>query len=125
MDKLALLALGGALGTLGRYGIGLAATRALGPVFPYGTLAVNIAGGVLLGFLMQLSAHEQIPPGLKLALATGFCGAFTTFSTFSYETVRLAQQGATGAALLNVALNVALGLGGAVAGVALGRVITG
>lgn len=83
-----LIALGGALGSLLRYGC----SRLLnGPSFPYGTLAINIAGSLLIGsFIAWFSKEEDA--GRRLLLVTGFCGGFTTFSAFSLEALQLLQQ---------------------------------
>jgi fluoride exporter len=90
-------------------------------VFPWGILLVNVAGSGLLGFLLGLPASAG-----WLALAgTGFCGTLTTYSTFSYETVRLAAAGAARAAALNVAVSLAAGLGAAYAGLGLVHLVTG
>lgn len=122
MSQLAALALAGAAGSLGRYGLTVLATRWLGDAFPYGTLAVNALGSLLLGLLAHvLLYHPSVPPGWRLPLTTGFLGAFTTFSTFSVETVNLVESGQPSAALGNVALNLILGLLLAAAGLSLGR----
>ncbi|MFI1968252.1 chromosome condensation protein CrcB [Streptomyces cinnamoneus] len=86
-------------------------------VFPWGTFAVNVAGCLILGLLTGALPDDRV----RLLLGTGFCGALTTYSTFSYETLRLAQGGARGYALANAAASVVCGLGAASAGVALGR----
>ncbi|TXS20329.1 fluoride efflux transporter CrcB, partial [Streptomyces sp. adm13(2018)] len=83
-----------------------AARARLGPAFPWGTLAVNIAGSFLLGLLTGVASAE-----VHLLLGTGLCGALTTYSTFSYETLRLYEDGARGRAVLNVAVSLAAGLG--------------
>jgi len=122
MSQLAALALAGAAGTLGRYGVGALMTRWLGDGFPYGTLAVNALGSFLLGLLAHvLLHHPSVPPSWRVPLTTGFLGAFTTFSTFSVETVKLLDAGQTGAALGNVAANLVLGLALAGLGLTLGR----
>jgi CrcB protein len=88
-------------------------------VFPWGTLVVNVTGSLLLGFLVGLPADSAI-----VALAgTGFCGALTTYSTFSYETLRLAQQGATLLAAVNITVSLLAGLAAAVGGVALAHAL--
>jgi CrcB protein len=84
-------------------------------VFPWGTFAVNVAGCLILGLLTGAAGHAQ------LLLGTGLCGALTTYSTFSYETLRLVETGARGYAVLNVTASLAAGLGAAFAGVALAR----
>jgi CrcB protein len=90
---IAYIALGGILGTLARYFLqGWAQTR--GGTFPTGTLAINIAGSFLLGFLVRFATGSTvITPELRGGLTIGFCGAFTTMSTFSYESIRLLGDG--------------------------------
>lgn len=106
------ICLGGALGTGCRYLVGLGAARALGTGFPYGTLAVNVLGSFLLTFLMTLAmSTEWISPTLRLVLATGFLGGFTTYSSFNYETLKLFQTGGITMAALNLLLTVGTCLG--------------
>jgi CrcB protein len=90
---LVYLALGGVAGTFARYGLqGL--IQPPGGTFPWGTLVVNLLGALLLGFLMRyLLGSGTAGPDVRAALTVGFCGAFTTMSTFSYETVALLQDG--------------------------------
>ncbi|TDC20262.1 fluoride efflux transporter CrcB [Streptomyces sp. 8K308] len=88
-------------------------------VFPWGTLAVNVTGCLLLGVLTGAAPSED----LRLLLGTGLCGALTTYSTFSYECLRLAETGAWALATTNVLLNVALGLGATFTGVAVGTTL--
>jgi CrcB protein len=110
---LILVAVGAALGAPARY---LADTLLQGrhdSVFPWGTFAVNIVGCGLLGFLVALTPDT----GVMAFAGTGFCGALTTYSTFSYETVRLAQGGARTLAVLNVAASILAGLGAAYCGI--------
>ena len=86
---------------------------------PYGTLFVNVVGSFVLGWLVTWSARVEAPPDVKFLIGTGLCGALTTFSTFSVESLHLFHQGHRTAALANVLLNVVLGLGAAAAGMAL------
>ncbi|MCU0277934.1 MAG: fluoride efflux transporter CrcB [Candidatus Nanopelagicales bacterium] len=90
-------------------------------VFPWGTFAINVLGSLLLGVILGAGA----PQSLALLLGTGFCGGFTTFSTFGYETVRLVEDGSSGQAMLNVAASLAAGLAAASAGWYLGAAIAG
>jgi CrcB protein len=69
--------------------------------FPWGTFAINVSGSLLLGFLTGLGLYHAFPKAPRVVLGTGFCGAYTTFSTFTFETVRLAEEGAAGEALRN------------------------
>ena len=71
--------------------------------FPWGTLAVNASGSLVLGVLTGLALYHAFPATPKVILGTGFCGAYTTFSTFTYETVRLIEEGAVDEAFRNVA----------------------
>ena len=112
----------GALGCLARYFFSSwIHVLAAGPI-PFGTLAVNALGSLAIGLLMGGDLHHPLLGGnLRIGLAVGFLGGFTTFSTFSYETVRLLENGSVGAALFNVLLNVVLCLLAAWAGIALVR----
>lgn len=102
-----LIALGGALGAPARYLIDQALRARLRSSFPYGTLAVNLVGSLLAGMVLAAAGNDALSPELASALAVGFCGALTTFSTFSYDTLRLAEQQAYRVAALNVVANLA------------------
>jgi CrcB protein len=98
----------------------------LGTSFPYGTLAVNLLGSFLLGATMSVGlSTEWMPPAVRLALTAGALGGFTTYSTFSYETMRLLQDGAWLFAGLNVALTVTLCLAASFLGFAVGGWLVG
>lgn len=88
-------------------------------VFPWGTFTVNVAGCLVLGLLTGAVAAGAAGPRLQLLLGTGLCGALTTYSTFSYETLRLAETGAVRQAAVNVVASATAGLGAAFAGAAL------
>ncbi|MGI9627235.1 MAG: fluoride efflux transporter CrcB [Longimicrobiales bacterium] len=122
---LIMIAVFGAAGAVCRYGVsGWIQTRASD--FPYGTLTVNVAGCFLLGALMHVGLSTTlVPPIWRTALAIGFLGGMTTFSTFSYETICLLEEGNWGSAAGNVALSVGLGLTAVWAGLAAARAITG
>lgn len=109
--RIALLLVFGAAGTLARYALqGFAQYRSVA-VFPTGTLLVNLIGCFLLGGVAQFGLHHlTIPPEWRTGITVGFFGAFTTFSTFSWETVRLLEDGEWGRALLYVGLSVIGGL---------------
>lgn len=111
---LVAVAAGGAAGSLARYGVGLWAGPHAAPGFPWATFAVNVAGCLLLGLVLAALPAAPAGPWREL-LAVGFCGGFTTFSTFGAETVALLQARAYGVAAAYVALSVAVGLA-AVAG---------
>ncbi len=109
LDALAIAA-GGAAGSLCRWGAGVAGGR-LWPRFPAGTLFVNLTGSFLLGWFLVVSTERVgFPPALRLAVAVGFIGAYTTFSTFMYESNALWDDGAFLKAGANLLLSVALGL---------------
>lgn len=113
-----LLALGGALGTLARYGV-VSAAGALSKTLPWGTIAVNIAGSFLIGFFGTLTlAHGRYPvsENVRLFVMVGFCGGFTTFSSFSLQTLDLLRNGAIGRGIVNIFLSVALCLCAVAAG---------
>src|SRR5690606_11384081 len=118
MMNLLLVAAGGAIGALARYGVGVGAARWLGLAFPWGTLAVNVVGGFAMGWLAARVGPEQ--ETLRLALGVGVLGGFTTFSAFSLETVRLMEH-QPGLAALYVAASVVLSVGACWLGLFLGR----
>jgi CrcB protein len=120
---IALLAVGATLGATLRYYLSVWAALQLSPDFPYGTLLVNLAGSVLLGAFMALviSEHWAISPQVRLLVATGFCGSLTTFSTYSYETVLLLQNGRYLAAVGYSLGSLLLGLLGVLLGIGLAR----
>lgn len=108
MERFLWICLGGAVGTGARYLVSGAVLRWLGSGFPYGTLAVNLLGSFLLGALTQIGLGSgAMSPTLRLALTTGVMGGFTTYSTFSYETVTLLQQDAWALAFANIGITVA------------------
>jgi CrcB protein len=105
---LGLLA-GGAVGAPSRYLLDGYVQNRTGGIYPWGTFTINAAGSLLLGILTGLALEHGLSPTTELVFGTGFCGAFTTFSTFTFETVRLAQEGASNEALRNIAANVIVG----------------
>ena len=111
----------GALGARARYGLGgLVQQRAPGSEVPWGTLAVNLSGCLLFGFLWAAAERRLLfTPEARLFVFVGFLGAFTTFSTFAYETVQLAEEGALDDALRNAGASLLVGLAAASAGIAL------
>ena len=126
MPTVLWIGLGGFLGANARYALGMWAAGRWGTAFPYGTLAANALGSFVLAFLLTLAAGRVSGvPGARLFVAVGFLGGFTTFSTFSYETVSLLQQNDWWPALLNLAANMGLGLLGAFLGVVVARWLPG
>lgn len=113
------VALGAAVGAPLRYLVDRAVQTRHDSVFPWGTLTVNVAGSAILGFLLALPAS----PAITAVLGTGFCGALTTYSTLSYETLRLAQGRSYLLAGLNLLVSIIAGLGAAYGGLALAQVV--
>jgi CrcB protein len=106
------VALGGALGSVARYACSLGAARWLGSAFPWGTLLVNVAGSFAIGLLAALFVAADgrllVSPEAREFVAVGILGGFTTFSSFSVETLNLARSGALGAAAANAGLSLVL-----------------
>jgi CrcB protein len=126
MGRVLWISLGGAVGTAARYLLSGWLLRALGPAFPYGTLAVNVLGSFLLGAIMHVGLNTVlVSPGVRLVLATGVMGGFTTYSTFNYETLQYLQEGAWGLAGLNLSATVVTCLVAGALGVAAARVVVG
>lgn len=118
------IAAGGALGSLLRYLSSTGLHHWLGRSFPYGTLFVNVTGSLIMGLLyIHLTSRMELGPQWRAFLLVGLLGAFTTFSTFSLETVQLIDKGQPLVALLNVLLNVSVCIGAAWAGMWLGRAV--
>lgn len=110
MAKLLYLAVGGLTGTFARYFLAGAVYQALGTRFPYGTLVVNLFGCFIIGILTTIEENKFLMnPDLRILLMIGFCGAFTTFSTFMLETSNLIKDGETMRAFMNIFLSVAAG----------------
>jgi fluoride exporter len=112
--------LGAAVGAPARYLTDRAVQSRHDSVFPWGTLAVNVVGSLVLGLLAGVGHAHAVPAAVRLAVGTGFCGALTTYSTFGYETLRLFEDGARLYALVNVVVSLAVGLAAATLGYALG-----
>jgi CrcB protein len=124
VERFLLICLGGAIGTGARYLTSLAAARWLGTEFPVGTLIVNLSGSFVIGLVQQVGTETLlIPDNVRLFLTTGMLGGLTTYSTFSYETVRLMEVGAWGQAWVNVAVTTALCLGLCFLGMGAGRLV--
>jgi CrcB protein len=120
------IAAAGALGALCRWGVARLSNALLGDYFAWGTLIVNILGCFLLGFLMHFGlVSDKLSATTRTALTVGFLGALTTFSTFSYETVKFIEDSNWAAAGANIASNLVIGLAATIAGLALGRTLLG
>lgn len=116
------IALGSALGGVLRYLLGGFVQRATSGTFPIGTLIINITGSFLLGLLYRYSADSAaITPEVRAMLTIGLCGGYTTFSTFSYETVRLLEDGEFGRALAYIGLSVVISVAATMLGIVAGR----
>jgi CrcB protein len=113
------IAVAGALGAPARYILDTVVQDRRGGVFPLGTLVINVTGSFVLGVLTGLVLFHAFPTDARIVLGTGFCGAYTTFSTFAYETVRLAEERAFGAAVRNVLSSAFVPAVAAAAGLAL------
>jgi CrcB protein len=118
---LLLIAAGAALGAPLRYLTDRLIQTRHDSVFPWGTFAVNLAGSFLLGLLVGLPAN----PAVMAAAGAGFCGTLTTYSSFSYETLRLAQGGAGRYAIANITASLTAGLGAFAVGLTIAQAITG
>jgi len=114
-----LVGLGAALGAVGRYVIDQAVSRHRATPFPAGTWIINVTGSFVLGLLTGLTAHHGLSTHVLTVLGTGVLGGYTTFSTFSYETVRLTEDGHGLVAIGNVVGSIAAGLAAAAAGLGL------
>ena len=114
------VSLGALFGAPCRYLVDRFVQSRLDAVMPWGTLCVNVVGSFVLGFLTGLAAHHDVPASVVAAVGPGFCGALTTYSTFSYETLRLYEDGARLYAGVNLVLTVGVGLAAVCAGYAAG-----
>ncbi len=122
MNHLLAIAFGGALGAVARFLASTGVYRLAGRDFPYGTLTVNVLGSLLMGFLyILLVERASLGTEWRAALLVGFLGAFTTFSTFSIETLNLLEEGALVRAAVNIVASVVFCLLAAWVGVLLGR----
>ena len=122
--RLMAVAVGAALGANLRYGVALWAAKKWGSGFPVGTLIINVSGSLLIGFAVGLAATRlALSPTWRLLVVTGFCGGYTTFSTFAYETYELLRAGSFWRGGLNAAASVFLGLAAVVTGLLLARLV--
>jgi len=121
--SLLLVITGAAIGAPLRYLSDRAVQARHDTVFPWGTLTVNVLGSLILGLLTAAVTDGGASPQVQLAVGTGFCGALTTYSTFSYETLRLLEDDARFFAVANVVVSIVAGVGSAFLGVAIGQAI--
>lgn len=123
MDTISLIFIGAGLGGVLRYGVSIGIYNLFNKNFPYGTLVVNISGSFLMGFLfvLTLERFQSIAPQLRALLLIGFLGGYTTFSSFSIETINLMENANWFPAIVNILLSTILCLMAAWLGVILGR----
>ena len=126
MKRLLLVVVFGGLGSGARYLLGGWIAQLMGSAFPYGTITINTLGSFLIALVMYLSLTANlIGPDWRLALTTGVCGGFTTYSTFNYESIALFQSGAWLQGALNMAVTLVLCLVAGGLGLVVARSITG
>jgi CrcB protein len=116
----ALVALGGAIGSVGRFWMASVVARLTGPGFPWGTVGINILGSLLIGWLAGIGLPSRAPHWQAFAMV-GVCGGFTTFSAFSLQSFELLRAGRLDLALVNIAVSVGLCLAATVVGFELGK----
>ena len=121
MIEILWIGIAGFLGANARYLLSVWCAERFGPSFPYGTLIINVSGSFVLGMIVGAADVRSVSPLFRLAMGVGFLGAYTTFSTFTVETVRMVEAGSFLLALLNVVGSVAIGLTAAILGIALAR----
>lgn len=122
MRDFVVVSVGAIFGANARYILSRYAAKLLGPVFPFGTLFVNIVGSLIVGFFMIWATERVLlDPRWRLLIVIGFCGAFTTFSSYAFETLAYFEQGQWALLLTNVFANNLLCLAAALAGMALAR----
>lgn len=124
MGNILIIGIGAFFGANARYLLNTWFVARFGSEFPWGTLAINVSGSFVLGFLLAFLEQRAVAdPTYRLLLGTGFLGAYTTFSTFSYETIALLEDGEYWQMLLNIGSSIGLGLIGAIIGIAMGRLV--
>jgi CrcB protein len=118
-----LVAVAGAAGALLRYEVELTVRRRKGAHLPFGILLINVSGSFVLGVLAGLAEHHGIPASVVTVAGTGLVGAYTTFSTFSFDTISLVELGRLRAAVGNLAVSLVLGMGAAGVGLVIGHAL--
>jgi CrcB protein len=123
--RVLLVSAGAVLGANARYWLGVLFARVVTPGFPWATFSINVSGSLLLGGFVGWSARRMPHPGWSLVIAVGFCGAYTTFSTFGYELFAMLQERSVGQAAVYIAASVVLGLAAVALGWAAGQALAG
>lgn len=124
LQEVLTISLGAVFGANARYFVSRYCAKVLGPQFPYGTLIINVVGSLLVGFFVIWTTERVlVDPRWKLLVVVGFCGAFTTFSSFAFETMAYFEQGQWSLMTVNFLGNNLLCLGAAVAGMAIARLL--
>jgi fluoride exporter len=125
VQKYLFIAIGGALGSLARFWVGSAVAGRMGTRFPYGTFVINLSACILIGFsIALLDRRSTLSPAWRFLIPVGFVGAYSTFSTFEWETFVNLQTGAFLIAALYIALSIVLGLAGVWCGIMIARAIS-
>lgn len=124
LENLIWISLGAALGANARYALSGWAAERWGAAFPYGTLIINLTGSLILGFFLTFATERAlVDPRYRLLIAVGFCGSYTTFSTYTYESINLMLNGSWGAGLVNLLGSSGLGLVAVALGILIGRAL--
>jgi fluoride exporter len=121
---LLIISLGAMVGANARYLLSRYAVKVLGPVFPYGTLIINVVGSLIVGFFLTWTSERAlVDPRWRLLVVVGFCGSFTTFSSYAFESMAYFEQGQWSLMAANILGNNLLCLAAVVAGMAVARVL--
>jgi CrcB protein len=123
MKEALWVGVGGFVGANARYFLGVWVATRLGTTFPYGTFIINSTGSFILGLIMGILEGHVLAPAVRLTAAIGFVGAYTTFSTWTYETLRLIENGSWQLAAANAVGSLLVGIGAAIAGITTGRAL--
>ncbi len=133
MKRIVIVAIGGAIGAVARHGIGILINSVWPMHFPIGTFVINITGSFIIGAFLTIFENRSVFPAtlynwevwanLRLLIAVGFVGAYTTFSTFEYEILKLIEKGRTGTAIIYLMLSISVGLISVWLGVKVARLI--
>ena len=124
MNNFLIVSIGAIFGANARYILSRFTAKVMGPVFPYGTLIINVSGSLVVGFFMAWASERVlIDPRWRLLVVIGFCGSFTTFSSYAFETMAYFEQGQWWLMATNIVSNNLLSLGAALVGMALARAL--